>query len=148
MRTPALILSLQSSTGSADGYGTSMAWFSIAAPLVRIPLENARLGNRGSIMFEHSQDSKGMSVDITVRLYEEADERGWLRCSVLSFLETSYFDSVFRHKPRYNCPAIKLVAEWNDTIVGVIDVECEVTPGSVCTVCVDDNPSRLGGMIW
>jgi ribosomal protein S18 acetylase RimI-like enzyme len=99
-------------------------------------------------MYEHLQDSKGTPVDITVRQYREADERGWLRCSVLSFLETSYFDSVFQQKPQYESPAIELVAEHESTIVGVIDVECDVTPGSVCTVCTDDDRTRLGGMIW
>jgi hypothetical protein len=36
-------------------------------------------------MFEHSQVSLGTAVDIAVRPYTEADERGWLRCSVLAF---------------------------------------------------------------
>jgi len=99
-------------------------------------------------MFEHSQDQPPIISALTIRPYRESDERGWLRCSVLSFLETAYFDSVFRHKPRYDHPAIELVAERDGAIVGLIDVECEETPGAVCTVCAQDDPTMRGGMIW
>jgi GNAT superfamily N-acetyltransferase len=83
-----------------------------------------------------------------VRPYRESDEQSWLRCSVLSFLDTACFDSVFRRKPRYEHPAIELVAAIDGAVVGVIDVECEEEPGQVCTVCRDGGPDRLGGMIW
>ncbi len=99
-------------------------------------------------MFEHVPDQPPTLSTLTIRPYRESDERGWLRCSVLSFLETAYYDSVFRHKPRYDHPAIELVAEHNGAIVGVIDVECEEIPGTVCTVCGADDPTMLGGMIW
>jgi ribosomal protein S18 acetylase RimI-like enzyme len=99
-------------------------------------------------MFEHPLDRKDIEATTTIRPYQPSDERGWLRCSVLSFLETSYFDSVFRHKPQYDHPAIELVADIDGTIVGMIDVECEDTPGSVCTVCADADPLVRGGMIW
>lgn len=83
-----------------------------------------------------------------IRPYRDSDEQGWLRCSVLSFLNTAYFDSVFRTKPHYDHDAIELVAELDGTIVGVIDVECEGSPGTVCTVCTEDDPAALAGMIW
>ncbi|HZB97363.1 MAG TPA: GNAT family N-acetyltransferase [Candidatus Sulfotelmatobacter sp.] len=87
-------------------------------------------------------------TDLTIRPYRDTDQKGWLRCSVLSFLDTAYFDSVFREKPRYDGPAIELVAESGGTIVGVVDVECEETSGTVCTVCLDGDAPVLGGMIW
>lgn len=99
-------------------------------------------------MLEHLQDNDTAAASIAIRPYEETDEPGWLRCSVLSFLATAYFDSVFQHKPRYEHPAIELVAESGDTIVGVIDVECETAPGSVCTVCRDEQGPLRAGMIW
>lgn len=99
-------------------------------------------------MSEQPQGQRTALASLTIRTYKESDEQGWLRCSVLSFLETAYFDSVFRHKPRYDHPAIELVAEDEGMIVGVIDVECEETPGAVCTVPPDDDPARLGAMIW
>src|SRR5262249_28580071 len=80
--------------------------------------------------------------------YGESDEEGWLRCSVLSFLHTAYFDSVFRQKPRYAQPAVELVALLDDTVVGVIDVECEEIAGTICSTHARAYPSMLGGMIW
>jgi GNAT superfamily N-acetyltransferase len=84
----------------------------------------------------------------SIRPYTDADEEGWLRCSVLSFLHTAYFDSVYRRKPRYAHRAIELVAERDGLIVGVIDVECEDTPGVVCSTDEAGDPAWLGGMIW
>ena len=78
-----------------------------------------------------------------VRPYEAADEEAWLRCRVLSFLGSAYFDDVRQEKERYANPAIELVAEDDGEIVGLVDVECELEPGTVC----DDRPG-LGGMIW
>lgn len=99
-------------------------------------------------MLEHWRDREHSLAAVTIRRYRDSDELEWLRCSVLSFLETSYFDSVLRHKPHYERPAIELVAESEGTIVGVLDVEVEEITGSVCTVCMDDDRARLGGMIW
>ena len=78
-----------------------------------------------------------------VRPYEVGDEEGWLRCRVLSFLGSAYFDDVRREKEHYANPAIELVAEDDGEIVGLVDVECELEPGTVC----EDRPG-LGGMIW
>jgi ribosomal protein S18 acetylase RimI-like enzyme len=103
---------------------------------------------KGATKLEHSHDEGTTLAALSIRPYQESDEQDWLRCSVLSFLYTSYFDSVYRTKPQYEHPAIELVAESNGMIVGVIDVEYESTPGSVCTVCEVDNDSVLGGMIW
>jgi ribosomal protein S18 acetylase RimI-like enzyme len=78
-----------------------------------------------------------------VRAYRPADEEGWVRCRVLSFLGSAYFDDVRREKERYERPSIELVAEEDGEITGLIDVECEQAPGTVCS----DRPG-LGGMIW
>ena len=81
--------------------------------------------------------------DLEVRPYREADERGWIVCRVFSFLDSTFFDDVRREKERYEHPAIELVAERNGEIVGLIDVECEEEPATVC----EARPG-LGGMIW
>jgi len=78
-----------------------------------------------------------------IRPYVDADERGWLECRVLAFLDTAYFDAVEREKERYDHPSVELVTEVDGRIVGLIDVECEEKPGTVC----EDRPG-LGGMIW
>lgn len=84
-----------------------------------------------------------MHDSVTVRPYRDDDERGWVECRVLSFLDTSFFDDVRRSKERYEHHAIELVAERDGRIVGLVDVECERRPGTVCS----DRPG-LGGMIW
>ena len=82
--------------------------------------------------------------DYTIRPYTPADETQWLRCRVLAFLDSAYFDDVKRAKPQYNNPSIALVAtNSDDTVIGFIDIECETVPGTVCA----DRPG-LGGMIW
>jgi GNAT superfamily N-acetyltransferase len=80
---------------------------------------------------------------VEIRPYEEADERGWLECRVLAFLDSAYFDAVDREKQHYQRPSVELVAEADGRIVGLIDVECEEEPGTVCR----DRPG-LGSMIW
>ena len=79
---------------------------------------------------------------MTIRPFERSDEQKWLRCRVLSFLDSAYFDNVERAKPTYQNPSIELVAD-NGDIVGFLDIELESTPGSVCR----ELPG-LGGMIW
>jgi ribosomal protein S18 acetylase RimI-like enzyme len=76
----------------------------------------------------------------TVRTYEPADEVGWVRCRVLSFLGSAFWDAVEREKERYEHPAIELVAEDKGEIVGLLDVECE-------TPALADRPGA-GGMMW
>jgi ribosomal protein S18 acetylase RimI-like enzyme len=79
----------------------------------------------------------------SIRPYRASDEGSWLRCRVLSFLGSAYFDDVRQEKERYDNPSIELIAEEDGEIVGLIDVECEQEPGTVC----EDRPG-LGGMIW
>ena len=78
-----------------------------------------------------------------VRRYRVEDETGWVRCRALSFLTSAFFDDVRREKEHYARPAIELVAESGDGIVGLLDVECEEEPGTVCS-----SRPGLGGMIW
>ena len=79
---------------------------------------------------------------LTIRTYEPADEVGWVRCRVLSFLGSAFWDSVEREKERYPAPAIELVADEGGEIVGLLDLEVELAPGVLA-----DRPGR-GGMIW
>ena len=79
---------------------------------------------------------------VTVRSYEPADEVGWVRCRVLSFLDSAFWDAVEREKEHYPRPAIELVADDAGEIVGLLDLEVELEPGVLA-----DRPGR-GGMIW
>ena len=64
-----------------------------------------------------------------IRDYQDSDEPAWLRCRVLAFLQTPYFDDVLTEKPRYPQPAIELVAIEDGQLAGLIDIEDRVTPG-------------------
>jgi ribosomal protein S18 acetylase RimI-like enzyme len=78
-----------------------------------------------------------------IRNYAPQDEQGWLRCRVLSFLNTAYYDNVLKEKEVYENPSIELVAIMDDQVVGLIDIEYELEPKAVCTM-----KDTLGGMIW
>lgn len=78
-----------------------------------------------------------------IRNYTDKDEQGWLRCRVLSFLNTAYFDNVLNKKEIYENPSIELVAEKDNQIVGLLDIEYEQEPKEVCTA-----KEKNGGMIW
>ena len=78
-----------------------------------------------------------------IREYDATDEQGWLRCRVLSFLDTAYFDNVLKEKEQYENPSIELVAVEDNQIVGLLDIEYEVAEGTVCS-----RGKGLGGMIW
>ena len=84
-----------------------------------------------------------MDAPVSIRPYRADDERGWVVCRVLSFLDSAFFDDVRRSKEHYEHASIELVAEREGAIVGLIDVEYETEPGAVCEL----RPG-LGGMIW
>lgn len=79
---------------------------------------------------------------VEVREYRPADERSWLRCRALSFLETAYFDDVKRVKtPQLD---IELVATVAGEVVALMDVEIDGTAATVDTVAVHPDHQRRG----
>lgn len=78
-----------------------------------------------------------------IRRYHPNDEMGWVRCRVLSFLDTAYFDHVLQEKEKYEYPSIELVAVHEGQIIGILDVEYELKEKTVCS-----RGSGIGGMIW
>jgi len=82
-------------------------------------------------------------MTIEVVKYNPEYERGWLHCRVLSFLETQYFDNVYKEKEIYKNKSIELVALENDQVIGLIDIEIEKSPASICS---DDR--LLSAMLW
>lgn len=80
---------------------------------------------------------------MTIREYRTEDETAWVRCRLISFLDSSYFDDVRKEKETYENPSISLVAEENGTIVGFIDVEYELKGGEVCYL-----KGEMGSVIW
>ena len=82
-------------------------------------------------------------MDIEIRSYRKEDETRWVRCRVLSFLDTAYYDNVLREKEKYENSTIELVAVYENQIVGLIDIEYELEERTVCS-----GGTGLGGMIW
>jgi ribosomal protein S18 acetylase RimI-like enzyme len=80
---------------------------------------------------------------LRVRDYRPSDEKEWLRCRALAFLDTAYFDDVRQTKPNYANPTIELVGVIGERVVGLLDLEYETIPGNVCS-----KGHGLGGMIW
>src|SRR5690625_7441727 len=78
-----------------------------------------------------------------IRFYRKEDERGWVRCRVLSFLDTAYFDNVLKEKEQYENPSLEFVAVEEGQIVGLLDIEYEVEEQTVCS-----RGTGCGGMIW
>ncbi|WP_456278916.1 GNAT family N-acetyltransferase [Bacillus sp. AK128] len=78
-----------------------------------------------------------------IRRYNADDKIGWVRCRILSFLDTAYFDNVLKEKEKYINPSIELVTVIEGQIVGLIDIEYEKQEGTVCS-----RGTGLGGMIW
>ena len=70
-----------------------------------------------------------------VREYCDDDEEGWVRCRVLAFLDSAYYDDVYREKDHYSSDAIELVAEIDGQIVGLLDIEYNMSTSNA-------------GMLW
>lgn len=81
---------------------------------------------------------------VNIRLYTADDEPGWVRCRVLSFLDTSYYRDVKREKETYAGDSVCLVAEANHQIVGLLDVELESAEHSICL----HSRGKRGCVIW
>lgn len=84
-------------------------------------------------------------LSYVIREYTPADETAWLRCRVLSFLSTAYFDDVLRAKPVVAAPGFQLVAaEEPGAVVGILDVGVEGALATVDTVAVHPDHQRRG----
>jgi len=88
------------------------------------------------------------SISPIIRKYHEDDEEGWVRCRVLAFLDSAYYDNVYREKETYSSKSIELVAEIDGAVIGLLDVECEDEPQTVCSKSSDLESTHLAGMIW
>jgi GNAT superfamily N-acetyltransferase len=80
---------------------------------------------------------------IEIRNYRQDDENSWLRCRVLSYLDSAYYDDVQTRKERFKNPVIDLVAVDDDKVIGLIEIECESKPGEYCQKGPDP-----AAMIW
>ncbi|MDN5898556.1 MAG: GNAT family N-acetyltransferase [Brachybacterium sp.] len=82
-------------------------------------------------------------ADWLIRDYRPADEGAWLRCRVLGFLDTSYYDDVLVSKPRH-APGVGLVATAGDDIVGLCDASIDEASATIETIVVHPDFRRRG----
>ena len=84
-----------------------------------------------------------MLKDLIIRPYNSSDEENWLKCRLVSFHDSAYYDDVYTKKPAFNNPSLELVAEINGQIIGILDLEKDNKDGSIC-YC----NSGSGAMVW
>ena len=80
----------------------------------------------------------------TIRNYQEADERGWLICRLLSFYDSDYYDDVKTSKTQFSNPHLAFVAEDGGRIIGLIDVEIDGAAATVDSIAVHPSGQHLG----
>ncbi|MEU4196677.1 GNAT family N-acetyltransferase [Kribbella sp. NPDC026611] len=82
-------------------------------------------------------------TDWIVRDYVPADETSWLRCRVLAFLDTNYYDDVVTAKPS-RAPGLELVAVADDQVIGLLDASLTGTEATIETIAIHPDHRRLG----
>lgn len=83
-------------------------------------------------------------MTVTVRAYRATDEPAWLRCRLLSFFDSDYFDDVKVTKTVLAPAGVELVAEYDGTLVGLIDVEIDGAEATIDSIAVLPEARRLG----
>ena len=82
-------------------------------------------------------------MDLIIRPYDISDEENWLKCRLVSFHNSAYYDDVYIKKPTFDNPSLELVAEIDGKIIGILDLEKDNKDDSIC-YC----KSGLGAMVW
>lgn len=87
----------------------------------------------------------GATIDpvVEIRDYEPGDEQAWLRCRVLSFLGTAYFDDVMTAK-RSPVRGAELVAVDSGALIGVLDLSVADLTATIDTIGVHPDYQRHG----
>lgn len=79
---------------------------------------------------------------ITITTYHPSHETSWLRCRVLGFLDTCYYDDVRPSRP--DDSQIQLVALAGDQVVGILDIEIADSLATIDTIVVHPDHRRSG----
>lgn len=92
--------------------------------------------------------SPSPTTQFRLRPYQPADETSWLRCRVLSFLGSQYFDDVRTSRTVLQDPSIALVAVIGtppeETVVGILDVEISGAAATIETLAVHPDHQQSG----
>lgn len=79
-----------------------------------------------------------------IRPYHRSDAASWLRCRLLSFFPTDYYDDVAVERPCYVHPAIQRVAVVDEAVVGLIDVAVAGADATIEVLAVHPEHARRG----
>lgn len=79
-----------------------------------------------------------------IRDYRDADAPSWLRCRLLSFFGTEYYDDIVVDRPVFEKPAHRLVAVEDNTVVGLMDVEVFTDRATIDVLAVHPEHQRHG----
>jgi len=79
-----------------------------------------------------------------VRRYTSADEPAWLQCRLLALFGSAYYDDVKTAKTQLGPDSVELVAEFDDRLVGFIDVEVHGETATINSVAVTPVAQRAG----
>ncbi|MFC5907917.1 GNAT family N-acetyltransferase [Streptacidiphilus monticola] len=81
----------------------------------------------------------------TMREYTPSDETSWLRCRVLAFLDTSFYDAVVAAKPAIAAPGLELVVvDETGSVVALMDTGIEGGLATIDTIAVHPDHRRRG----
>lgn len=85
-----------------------------------------------------------MCASFHIREYQDTDSDSWLRCRLLGFFYTSYYDDVVPRRTEYELPAVRLVAVTADQVVGLLDAVVDGTKATIEVLAVHPDHARRG----
>ncbi|AQX79409.1 GNAT family N-acetyltransferase [Plantibacter flavus] len=86
------------------------------------------------------------SPTVAIRPYEASDESSWVRCRVLAFLTTQYYDDVWPRRPDMSAPSFGLVAvDAEGRVIGLLDVSVDADAATIDSIAT--YPSHQGAGI-
>ncbi|MFE5775850.1 GNAT family N-acetyltransferase [Brachybacterium sp. NPDC056505] len=98
---------------------------------------------------QHPEPDEPSSTTWVNRPYSPEDEKSWLRCRALAFLDTDYYDDVRRSRPAG--PTLQLVAVApgpdaadHDEVIGILDIEIDGSLATIDTIGVHPDHRRGG----
>jgi GNAT superfamily N-acetyltransferase len=84
-------------------------------------------------------------LNYVIREYTPADQTSWLRCRVLAFLDTSFYDAVVPAKPAIEAPGLELVAvDETGSVAALMDTGSKGELATIDTVAVHPDHRRRG----
>lgn len=85
-----------------------------------------------------------MTESVCIREYRDDDAKSWLRCRLLSFFATQYYDDVVTERTVFDNASIRIVAEVNGQLVGLLDVEIFGSTATIDVIAVHPDHQRHG----